>query len=272
VFRLEDERVGGEDHVFIEGAPLVEFRGVSFKYPNTNQEVLKNIHFTVDFNESIALVGESGSGKSTLTKLILGYYDSYEGDILFGGHELRTWDLNKLRERIAYVAQKPFLFPESIYENILYGKPDAEPEMVYESAKKAFIEPMIDRLDEGYEAMIGELGSTLSGGQKQRITIARALIKQAPLLLLDEATSALDNEAERYVQEAIGTNTHDQASIVIAHRLSTIRDVDHIYVLKDGEIVEQGVHEDLMALNGIYRKLYKRQGGGSDEEAVIATV
>ena len=261
----EDERQTGTVFEFNEVSPLIEFNEVSFTYPGDTNPVIKTLTLKIKPRESIALVGPSGGGKSTLAKLLAGYYDSYEGSLQIGGHELKDWHLGSLRDNLALVSQDTFLFPESIRENIAHGSESADLSTIKTSAKNAYADSFIDALKQGYETPLSELGDSLSGGQKQRITIARAMLKDAPILLLDEATSALDTESEQMIQKALKPMLEEKTSIIIAHRLSTIRNVDRICVIDDGILKEQGSHETLLKKNGLYSKLYNEElqkGGG----------
>lgn len=264
----EDERQSGYAFEFENTSPLIKFNRVSFTYPGDKTPVINNLDLTVDSNESIALVGPSGGGKSTLAKLITGYYDTYEGEVSVGGHEIREWKLKNLRDHLALVSQDTFLFPESIRENIGHGNESADSQMIRIAAKNAYAHIFIEDLERDYDTPLSELGDSLSGGQKQRIAIARAMLKDAPILLLDEATSALDSESEQMIQKALDPFLEKKTSIIIAHRLSTIRNVDRIYVISDGEVKEQGTHETLLHKNGLYSKLYEEEmrKGESDDE------
>lgn len=210
-------------------------------------------------NETIAFVGPSGGGKSTITKLLMGYYDTYEGQIRVFGHELRDCNLTALRHLLALVTQETFLFPESIGENIHYGNLQRPFTAVEDAAREAQAETFILAQSKGYDAILGEMGDTLSGGQKQRLAIARAIMKDASIVLLYEATSALDLESEALVQIALDRMLKSKTGIVIAHRLSTIRHAKKIYVLDQGVLVESGTHASLLEASGTYARLYQRQ-------------
>ncbi|WP_425447399.1 ABC transporter ATP-binding protein [Dethiothermospora halolimnae] len=254
-----EERSEGESFSIDNSKDLIEFNNVNFSYPGSNEKVLKGMNFTIKNGESVALVGPSGGGKSTIIKLLLGYYENYDGDIMVGERELKEWNLNSLRDISALVSQDTFLFPETIETNIKYGRFDSNDKDIIEVAKKANAHRFIEEFKDGYDTKVGQLGNTLSGGQKQRISIARAMIKDAPILLLDEATSALDTESEALVQNALEGFIEDKTSLVIAHRLSTIKNVDRILVLNNGKIVEEGSHDELIKLNGFYTELYNKQ-------------
>ncbi|MDP4210255.1 MAG: ABC transporter ATP-binding protein [Bacteroidota bacterium] len=235
----------------------IEFRNASFAYEN--EKVLKNINLKIEKGKSIALVGQSGSGKSTLVDLIPRFYDIQEGDILLDGTSIKDLKLTDLRGLMGNVNQEAILFNDSFYNNIAFGVENTTPEAVEAAAKVANAHEFIIATENGYETNIGDRGGKLSGGQRQRISIARAVLKNPPILILDEATSALDTESEHLVQEALFNLMKNRTSIVIAHRLSTIKNADEICVLYEGEIVERGKHEELLALNGHYKKLYDLQ-------------
>ncbi len=268
----KEERVNGENYNINGARYLVEFSDVEFSYPNTQGLVLKDLNLKIKKGEKVALVGPSGGGKSTIIKMLLGYYNEYEGSIHISGHELREWNLTGIRDKIALVSQDVFLFPESIEENIAYGKNEIiSNNDIKQAAVLANADMFITNLDMGYQTNIGELGNKLSGGQRQRISIARAIIKDAPILLLDEATSALDNESEHLVQEALEHLMEDKTSIVVAHRLSTIKNVDRILVVDHGQIVEEGTHDELMGNSTIYKDLCSKQLKlDHDEEGKVA--
>ena len=225
--------------------------------------------FSLDIKpgEKIGLVGASGSGKTTLTKLLLRFADIDSGKITIDGQDISEVTQASLRTKIAYVPQEPLLFHRSVRENIAYGRPDATDAEIEEAAKKAGAYDFIVGLKNGFDTMVGERGTKLSGGQRQRVAIARAILKDAPILVLDEATSALDSESEALIQKSLETLMKNRTSIVIAHRLSTIAKLDRIIVLKDGKIVEDGSHDELInKKRGVYAKLWARQSGGFIEE------
>ncbi|WP_352420232.1 ABC transporter ATP-binding protein [Proteiniborus sp.] len=259
IIDAEEERIDGLNFEVNGTINAISFNNVEFSYPNSEENVLNGLNFTIKKGESVALVGPSGGGKSTVINLLLGYYDKYSGEINVGDKELKEWNLNSLRNSSALVSQDTYLFPETIRENINYGKLNAKDEEITNAAKSANADSFINEFDKGYETVVGQLGNTLSGGQKQRLSIARAILKDAPILLLDEATSALDTESEALVQEALDEFIRKKTSLIIAHRLSTIRNVDRILVLKDGKIVEEGSHDELIKLNGVYTDLYNKQ-------------
>jgi subfamily B ATP-binding cassette protein MsbA len=221
--------------------------------------VLKNINLEAETGEIIALVGMSGGGKTSLVNLIPRFYDPSQGAVLIDGTDIRQISIATLRSQIAIVTQEPILFNDTVRRNIAYGRVDASEQQIVAAAKSAYAYEFIRAFPEEFDTSIGELGGRLSGGQKQRICIARALVKDAPILILDEATSSLDSEAEILVQKALGNLMKGRTTFVIAHRLSTIRNADRIIVLVDGRIVEEGRHEQLMALEREYYKLYQMQ-------------
>ncbi|MDH4225960.1 MAG: ABC transporter transmembrane domain-containing protein, partial [Deltaproteobacteria bacterium] len=228
--------------------------------------VLQNIHMEIKTGEVVALVGPSGAGKTTLVNLIPRFFDLKEGSISIDGHNILDVTLDSLRGQIAIVTQEVFLFNDTVANNIAYGKIDCPRERIEEAAKAAHAYGFIMELPQGFDTPVGEGGMHLSGGQRQRLAIARALIKNAPILILDEATSALDSESEQEVQEAIEALLEDRTTIVIAHRLSTIRKANRIYVLEKGKVVEEGRHGELLALGGMYTKLYEMQFRDAPEE------
>ena len=234
----------------------IEFENVSFKYEDSLEDVLKNVNLKVQEGEYIALVGFSGAGKTTLCSLIPRFYEVTSGCIRIDGMDIRNIRLKNLRNNIGIVQQEVYLFAGTVYENILYGKPDATREEVIEAAKSANAHEFIMGLPNGYDTDIGQRGVKLSGGQKQRLSIARVFLKNPPILIFDEATSALDNESEKVVQESLETLAKNRTTFVIAHRLSTIRNAQKIIVLTENGIEEQGNHSELIARKGVYYQLY----------------
>lgn len=239
----------------------VTFENVRFSYPTrADISVLKGVSLTIPAGKKVALVGQSGAGKSTVMQLLLQFHRPDAGTIRIGGTDIYEYDLESYRQNFAIVPQEVILFGGSIRENILYGKPDATEQEVIEAARKANAWEFIRTFPEGLNTVVGERGIKLSGGQRQRIAIARAILRNPSILLLDEATSSLDAESEKVVQDALNNLMEGRTSIIIAHRLATIREVDRIYVLDGGQIVEQGTHEELSALNeGLYSSLAKLQ-------------
>jgi len=236
----------------------IEFEHVTFAY-DEKPPVLNDISFKIEAGKVAAIVGPSGAGKSTIISLIPRFYDPQSGRIKIDGVDIRQYRLKSLREQISFVLQDTLLFHASIWDNIAYGKPDAESQKVVRAAKLANAHEFIEKMPEGYATMVGERGMTLSGGQRQRIAIARAIIRDTPLLILDEPTSGLDSSSEQAVIEALERLMEGRTSIVVAHHLSSIRHADVIFVIKDSELVEQGTHEELLAAGGAYSDLYRIQ-------------
>jgi ATP-binding cassette subfamily B protein len=260
----EDTEVNLQDADQLEKAPLnghIVYENAHFSYPTRKDvPVLKGLNFEVQPGSKVALVGTSGAGKSTIVQLLLKFYQLDEGDILIDGQSLSTYNTTAFRKNVAIVPQEVLLFGGSIRENILYGKPHATEEEVINAAKKANAWDFISAFPEGLNTLVGERGVKLSGGQRQRIAIARAILKDPAILILDEATSSLDAESERVVQEALKTLMEGRTSVIIAHRLATIREVDQIFVIDNGQILEQGTHEELSTVeNGAYNNLAKLQ-------------
>ncbi|MBQ4537240.1 MAG: ABC transporter ATP-binding protein [Lachnospiraceae bacterium] len=238
----------------------VAFRQVGFSY-NEERKILKDVSFELKSGNSIAIVGPSGSGKSTMINLIPRLYDVTEGQVTFDGVDVRKLDLEFLRDNIGIVSQETYLFNGTIRENLLYAKPDATEEEIIEACKKANIYEFIEKQEHGLDTMVGNRGLKLSGGEKQRISIARVLLKNPVVFIFDEATASLDSISESKIQEAIDPIIHSRTSILIAHRLSTILAADEILVVKDGVIVERGVHAELVKAGGTYTELYETQFG-----------
>ena len=236
----------------------IEFKNVGFYY-NEDRTILKNFNLTIPRGKTVALVGQSGSGKTTIANLLARFYDATEGEILIDGNNIKDLKVRDYRKMIGMVTQESVLFNDSVYNNILMGKPDADREEVEAAAKIANAHDFITNLSDGYDTNIGDDGNKLSGGQKQRVSIARAVLKNPPIMILDEATSALDTESERFVQEALEKMMENRTSLVIAHRLSTIQKADWIVVMERGMILEQGTHKELIDKNGVYKKLVELQ-------------
>jgi len=252
------ERVDGEAFPIRAGVPPVKFENVGFSYDGEN-DVLRNVDFEVAEGQVVAVVGPSGGGKSTITKLICGMREPRIGEVKIYGERLRDWNLSALRKCISIVTQEAFLFPGTILENIALGKPGCSREEIMAAARLSQTHEFVCGLPDGYETRVGERGVRLSGGQKQRITIARAVIKNAPILILDEPTSSLDAQTEASVQEALNRLMEGRSVLVIAHRLSTVRSADKTIVIDRGRVSEQGTHGELMRADSLYRRLYLKQ-------------
>ncbi len=262
VFELLDKPIeldaGKEVIARVKGS--IEFRAVSFSYQTSQRPVLKNISFTIKPGETVALVGRSGSGKSSLISLLPRFYEPETGTILIDNIDIKQLTLTNLRDQIALVSQRVVLFNDSVAKNIAYGSlNDRSESEIWDAVDKAHAREFIERLPQGLHTIIGENGITLSGGQRQRLAIARAILKNAPILILDEATSSLDSHAERYIQAALEDLIVNRTTLVIAHRLSTIENADKILVMDQGEIVEVGTHQELLAKGAYYSELYQSQ-------------
>ncbi|MDE2451601.1 MAG: lipid A export permease/ATP-binding protein MsbA [Gammaproteobacteria bacterium] len=260
LFELIDEpgEPGGGGHVVARARGEVEFRDVTFTYPKGERPALRGVSLAVAAGTSLAIVGRSGGGKSTLVSLLPRFYDVGAGSILIDGHDIRDYRLLSLREQIAVVSQDVTLFNDTIRNNIAFGRRVSEADLL-QAAEAAHVLEFVSGLPAGLDTVVGDRGVLLSGGQRQRISIARALLKNAPILILDEATSALDTEAERHIQAALAQLVRNRTTFVIAHRLSTVEQADRIVVLDAGELVESGTHAELLALDGRYAQLYKLQ-------------
>lgn len=251
-----------EDPVLLDVSdrlPEIRFDAVRFSYPGREEEVLHGVTFAVPPGSTTAVVGPSGAGKSTILSLVLRFYDVTGGSVTFNGTDIRRYALRALQDQIGVVFQDTYLFYGTIAENIRMARPDASDEEVREAATAANAHDFIMAFPDGYETIVGERGVTLSGGERQRISIARAILKDAPVLLLDEATSSVDAESESLIQSALSELTKQRTTIIVAHRLSTVRGADNIIVLNDGMVAEQGTHGELMAADGVYRSLIRAQ-------------
>jgi ATP-binding cassette subfamily B protein len=235
----------------------IEFKNVSFQYREGCDHVLKNLSLSIRVGEYVALVGPSGVGKTTLCSLIPRFYETNAGEIFIDGKNIKTVQLASLRKAIGIVHQDVYLFAGTVLENIRYGNPAATEEEIIAAAKKAHAHEFILSLPNGYATDIGQRGVKLSGGQKQRLSIARVFLNDPPIIIFDEATSSLDNESEKAVQKSLEKLVENRTAIVIAHRLSTIQNAQRILVLTDNGIEEQGTHQELISLNGVYKNMYR---------------
>lgn len=271
VFNLLDSPTEQDQGIVLAGKArgAIEFKQVSYAY-RQGQQVLHEVSFTVEAGKTVALVGHSGSGKTTIASLLPRFYDVTQGTITLDGLAIDQISLPSLREQMALVSQSVTLFNDTLASNIAYGRQDVSREQIIQAAKLAFADEFISQLPEGYDTRVGENGVLLSGGQRQRIAIARAILKDAPILILDEATSALDGESERYIQVALEEVMKNRTTLVIAHRLSTIKHAHKIIVMQQGRIVEQGNHEELLALQGHYAQLHGVQQTHSTQEEAFA--
>ena len=260
LFELIDEPPEPDGGRYVSGRARgdVEFRGVTFSYPQGERPALRGVALAAPAGSSLAIVGRSGSGKSTLVSLLPRFYDVGAGSILVDGHDIREYELRNLRQQMAVVSQDVTLFDDTIRNNIAFGRKVTESELM-QAAEAAHVLEFASNLPTGLDTVVGDRGVLLSGGQRQRISIARALLKNAPILILDEATSALDTEAERHIQAALAHLVRNRTTFVIAHRLSTVEQADRIVVLDAGEVVESGTHAELLARDGRYAQLYRMQ-------------
>ncbi|EHH3741206.1 ABC transporter ATP-binding protein/permease [Vibrio parahaemolyticus] len=262
ILQVESDIKAPSNHLLVRSdmSAEVSFKSVNFSYPSRpNQPAIKGLNLTAEQGKVLALVGPSGAGKTTLFELLQRFYDPQQGQVLFGGEDIRQFDPNELRRQMALVPQQPALFSHDVFHNIRYGNPEPTDEQVIEAAKKAHAHEFIEKLPEGYHSFLGERGVRLSGGQKQRIAIARAILKDPKILLLDEATSALDSESEHHVQQALEALMKGRTTLIIAHRLSTIQHADKIAVLDNGELVDVGNHQSLMQSCELYQRLVALQ-------------
>jgi ATP-binding cassette, subfamily B, bacterial len=241
----------------------IEFNEVSFSY-DSGPAVLNDLNLKIKPGQLAALVGPTGAGKTTIVSLLPRFYELTSGEIKIDGTDIRRYKQKSLREQISFVLQETLLFRATVAQNIAYGKPQASREEIIRAAKLANADEFIDRMDDGYDTMIGERGLTLSGGQRQRITIARAIIRDSPILILDEPSAGLDAESEKLVFDALGNLMEGKTSIVIAHRLATVRRADVIFVIDQGRVVEQGTHDELLETGGLYSRLYELQFRGEE--------
>jgi len=259
ILDMEKEKVREGDKELIKFNDGIEFRDVSFSYPSRKGVVLNRINLSVQKGEVLAIVGMSGAGKTTLVDLLFRFHDASKGGIFIDGLDIHEYRLKSLRANLALVTQETFLFDDTIWNNIAFGKEGALEEEIMGAARAAHVDFFVQEMEHGYETRIGERGVKLSGGQKQRIAIARAILRNAPILVLDEATSSLDSASEKIVQDALHNLMEHRTTFVIAHRLSTVKNANRIIVLDKGEIVESGTHESLLANSKLYLKYYEMQ-------------
>ncbi|MBJ7537402.1 ABC transporter transmembrane domain-containing protein [Marinomonas transparens] len=258
----QEGSVDSENSNMLQGETFIELNQVTFCYPTRpNTPVLKNLSLTIKQGETVALVGPSGAGKSTLFELLLRFYDPQQGEIRFGHHDIKDYDLTQWRHQLALVPQETALFDQSVLDNLGYANRETDKNAIIDAAKRANADEFIQLLDKGYDTRLGEDGVRLSGGQRQRIAIARAILKDAPILLLDEATSALDAQSEHKVQAALKLLMADRTTLVIAHRLATVLNADRIIVLDQGQIIAQGTHVQLLEECALYKRLADLQFG-----------
>ncbi|HLJ87236.1 MAG TPA: ABC transporter ATP-binding protein [Candidatus Angelobacter sp.] len=260
------ERQTGSEVLSYEGK--IEFRRVSFSYPGSSQPVLKDVSFTIPARSTIALVGRTGAGKSTLINLLLGFYEPGAGSIHIDDRDTSDISLGCLRQMVGLVDQHPFLFSGSIAENIRFGRPESSHEEIVEACQMSHASEFVDRLENSYETLVGERGVRLSGGQRQRIALARVFLKKPRILMLDEAVSEIDSESEKCMHQAILPLLGNCTTILVAHRLSSLMLADHVLVLDEGMIVEQGSHRSLMRANGVYARLFQEQFSMQEQEPV----
>jgi len=245
----------------------IECRNMSFTYPDTGIEALKEVSFSLQPGQKMAVVGRTGSGKSTLAELLLRMYDVSSGELELDGRPIREWRLRDLRNQIGYVPQDVFLFSDTVAANIAFGHPEADASAIASFAEAAAVSQDIERLPAAYETLVGERGVTLSGGQKQRISLARALIKRPRLIILDDCLSAVDTDTEKQILQHLDEELRDASVLVITHRITSMMDFDHILVLDQGRVVEQGTHTELLERRGAYAELYELQLMESERES-----
>lgn len=264
IYEQEPEESGERVFDTADGC-AVSWKDITFSYDGERQ-VLNGLSFEIARGETVAFAGGSGEGKSTIFKLLCGFYRKTGGNYLLFGHAYESWRLEEARKCFSYVSQNVFLFPETVWENVAFGKEDATREEVVWACRNANIHDFIMGLPDGYDTVVGERGVRLSGGERQRISIARAFLKDAPILLLDEPTAAVDAGTEGLLQEALDRISEGKTVLIIAHRLSTIRNADRIYVVERGRVAETGTHEELLQLNGIYAGMYGKEVTGDEEK------
>lgn len=256
--KKEVKNIENSKKIKIKNGEII-FKNISFSYPKQEEKIFNKLSLTIPAGQQLGLVGTSGSGKTTITKLILRFTNLNSGKILIDKQDISQVSQDSLRESIAYVPQEPVLFHRSIYENIAYAKKGVTKKEVFSATKKAHADEFIQKLENGYETLVGERGVKLSGGQRQRVALARAFLKNAPILILDEATAALDSVSEKFIQDALFKLMKNKTVIVVAHRLSTIQSLDRILVIENGEIVEDGDHQNLIQKKGIYQAFWEKQ-------------
>jgi subfamily B ATP-binding cassette protein MsbA len=259
ILDLKEEKIKEGVKELANFSHSISFENVSFKYPSRNTAVLNEINVRLDKTKILAIVGMSGAGKTTLVDLLFRFHDPSAGNILIDGINIKDYTLKSLRSNLALVSQETFLFNDTVRKNIAYGRPNASEDDILRASKAAHVDSFVRDFEDGYSTVIGERGVKLSGGQRQRISIARAILRNAPILVLDEATSALDSESEKSVQNALHNLMKHRTTFMIAHRLSTISHAHSIIVLDKGEIVEVGTHEKLISSSGLYKKYYEMQ-------------
>jgi ATP-binding cassette subfamily B multidrug efflux pump len=238
---------------------LIEFKNVSFKYPDTGIQALKDVSFTAMPGEMVAIIGRTGSGKSTIANLMLRMYDTTDGEVLIDGKSIKALNLTDYRHQVGYVPQEVFLFSDTIANNIAFSADVADKAAIEQAARDAAVYNNIIKLENGFETLIGERGITLSGGQKQRVSIARAIAKYPQILIFDDCLSAVDTRTEEEILNNLGRIMQGKTNVIIAHRISTIKNADKILVMNNGEIIEQGTHDELLSRQGTYFELYEKQ-------------